>query len=31
MEVGVKGRLYTYRQNDFCIKVGSDDSIFNVS
>ena len=30
-----RGRLYTYRytvnQNDFCIKMGSDESHFNVS
>ena len=35
MEVGGRGRLYTYRyshhQNGFCIKVGSDESHFNVS
>ena len=38
MEVGGEGgRLYTYcytvshRQNDFCIKVGSDESHFNVT
>ena len=35
MEVGGRGILYTYRychhQNDFCIKVGSDESHFNVS
>ena len=36
MEVGEEGRIYTYRyschhQNDFCIKVGSDESLFNVS
>ena len=37
MEVGEDGRIYTYRcihchrQNDFCIKVGSDESHFNVS
>ena len=34
---GGRGRLYTYRyivttdQNDFCIKMGSDESHFNVS
>ena len=36
MEVGGRGRLYTYRytchhQNDLCIKMGSDESHFNVS
>ena len=35
MEVGGRGRLYTYRythhQNDSCIKMGSDESRFNVS
>ena len=37
MEVGGRGRLYTYRytvttdQNDSCIKMGSDESHFNVS
>ena len=36
MEVGGRGRLYTYRytvttQNDSCIKTGSDESHFNVS
>ena len=37
MEVGEEGRIYTNRcihchhQNDFCIKVGSDESHFNVS
>ena len=37
MEVGEDGRIYTYRyihchhENDFCIKVGSDESHFNVS
>ena len=43
MEVGERGRLYTYRytvttrmtsahhQNDFCVKMGSDESHFNVS
>ena len=36
-EDGGRGRLYTYlslhchHQNDFCIKMGSDDSHFNVS
>ena len=37
MDVGGRGRLYTYRytdfhhQNDSCIKMGSDESHFNVS
>ena len=36
MEVGGRGRLYylslhCHHQNDFCIKVGSDESHFNVS
>ena len=37
MEVGGRGGLYTYRysvthrQNDSCIKMGSDESHFNVS
>ena len=39
MEVGGRGRLYTYRyttvvttrMTGFCIKVGSDESHFNVS
>ena len=35
MEVGEEGERYTYRythhQNDSCIKVGSDESHFNVS
>ena len=37
MEVGGRGRFYTYRiihchhQNDSCSKVGSDESHFNVS
>ena len=35
MEVGGKGRLYicrySHHQNDFCIKMGSDESHFNVS
>ena len=36
MEVGGRWRLYTYRytvstKNDFCIKMGSDESHFNVS
>ena len=37
VEVGEEGRIYTYHyihchhQNDFCIKVGSDESHFNVS
>ena len=36
MEVGGEGEIITYRdnchhQNDFCIKVGSDESHFNVS
>ena len=36
MEVGEEGKLYTYRynchhQNDSCIKMGSDESHFNVS
>ena len=32
MEVGVGGgRLHCHHQNDLCIKVGSDDSHFNVS
>ena len=36
MKVGGEGELYTYRlhchhQNDFCIKVGSNESHFNVS
>ena len=30
MEVGV-GRLYTYHKNDSCMKMGSDESHFNVS
>ena len=29
--VGVGVRLYTYHQNDLCIKMGSDESHFNVS
>ena len=28
---GGEGRLYTYRYNDSCIKMGSDESHFNVS
>ena len=37
MEVGGRGRVYIYlslhchHQNDFCIKMGSDESHFNVS
>ena len=37
MEVAGRGRLYTYcytschQQNDFCIKMGSEESHFNVS
>ena len=36
MEMVERGELYTYRytvttKNDFCIKVGSDESHFNVS
>ena len=35
MEVGGEGEIYLSRhchhQNDFCIKVGSDESHFNVS
>ena len=31
MEVGKEGELHCHRHNDLCIKVGGDESHFNVS